>query len=118
MDIQEIIEKAKFELKALQGEAGKNKIFEAEQKFSSPEEAQNYFPGAVKRLLNLNKWTEESGIRSTFELYDKTGQRKETDKPEIGDHFKVILPGIPLENWMRVSEVITRNHSAEFTAYP
>src|SRR5688572_10360478 len=109
MDIQEIIEKAKFELKALQGKAGKNKTFEAEQKFPSPEEAQNHFPDAVKRLLNLNKWTEESGIRSTFELYNQTGQRKKTDKPEIGDHFKVILPGIPLENWMRVTEIKTSN---------
>lgn len=118
MDFQEIFEKAKFELKALQGEAGKNKIFEAEQKFSSPEEAQNHFPGAVKRLLNLNKWTEESGIRSTFELYDQAGQRKKTDKPEVGYHFKIILPGIPLENWMRISEIKTSNHSAEFTAHP
>ena len=118
MDLQEIIEKAKLELKALQGEAGKNKIFEAEKKFPTSEIAQNQFSGAVKRLLDLNKWTEESGIRSTFELYDKTGARKKADKPEVGDHFKVILPGVPLENWMRISEIKTSIHLAEFTAHP
>jgi hypothetical protein len=118
MDFQEIIEKAKLELKALQGEAGKNKIFEAEQKFSSSEEARNQFAGAIKRLLNLNKWTEESGIRSIFELYDQTGERKKADKPDVGDYFKVILPGVPLENWMRISDLKTSIHKAEFTARP
>ena len=118
MDLQEIIEKAKLELKALQGEAGKDKIFEAVQKFPTSEVAQNQFPGAIKRLLNLNKWTEESGIRSVFELYDKTGEPKKADKPEVGDHFKVLLPGIPLENWMRVSDIKTGIHLVEFTAHP
>lgn len=118
MDFQEIIEKAKLEFKALQGEAGKNKIFKAEQKFSTPEEAQKQFPGAIKRLLNLNKWTEESGIRSTFELYDKNGARKKADKPEIGDYFKVILPGIPLDNWMHITDLKTGVHQAEFTGHP
>jgi len=118
MDFQEIIEKAKLELQALTGEAGKNKIFEAEKKFPTSEAAQKQFPGAIKRLLNLNKWTEESGIRSTFELYDKTGQRKKADKPEVGDHFKIILPGIPLENWMRISEIKTSVHLAEFSGHP
>jgi hypothetical protein len=118
MEFHDIIEKAKLELKALQGETGKNKTFQAEQRFFSSETAQNQFAGAIKRLLNINKWTEESGIRATFLLYDNTGQEKKADKPEIGDYFKVILPGVPLENWMQVTDIKTSIHSAEFTAHP
>jgi hypothetical protein len=118
MDIRDIIEKAKHELKALQGEVGKNKVFEASHKYPGPDEAQKQYPGAVKRLLNLNKWTEESGIRAAFELYDKTGQRKKADKPAIGDHFKVILPGVPLENWMLITDIKTGIHAAAITAHP
>ena len=118
MEFHDIIEKAKLELKALQGEAGKDKTFQAEQRFFSSETAQNQFSSAVKRLLDINKWSEESGIRATFKLYDKAGQPKKADKPEIGDHFKVILPGIPLENWMCISDIKTSIHAAEITAHP
>ncbi|MBK0404136.1 hypothetical protein I5M27_14165 [Adhaeribacter sp. BT258] len=118
MEFQDIIEKAKHELKALQGETGKNKTFQAEQRFFSSETAQNQFAGAIKRLLNINKWSEESGIRATFQLYDNTGLEKKADKPEIGDYFKVLLPGVPLENWMKITDITTSIHLAEFTAHP
>ncbi|MFC5271537.1 hypothetical protein [Adhaeribacter terreus] len=118
MEFHDIIEKAKLELKALQGEAGKDKTFQAEQRFFSSETAQNQFAGAIKRLLDINKWSEESGIRATFELFDQNGDPKKADKPEIGDYFRVLLPGVPLENWMKITDIKTSIHQAEITAHP
>lgn len=118
MVLDELFEKAKKEFQALKGEAAKDKLYESVNEFPDAIVAEVNFPAAVKRLLNINKWTEESGIKATFELYDENGKRTHTETPEIGYFIKIILPGVPLDNWVQITDMRLTRCFVEITANP
>lgn len=118
MNPDDLIDKAKHEIKALTGDETKDKFFESINEFPDAVSAKKSFPDAVKRLLNVNKWTEESGIRTTFLLCDKQGNESETLQPDEDDYIKILLPGVPMENWVQVKEVRFGKDFVEFTVQP
>ena len=117
MVLDELFDKIKHEAKALTGEESKDKIFEAEQVFPDAETAKKHFPEAKKRLLDINKWTEETGIKATFELHDDKAQ-KTNETPRKGYFMKIILPGVPIENWVEITDFKEEENVIEFTAHP
>ena len=118
MNADDLIDKATHEIKALTGDETKDKYFERVNEFPDAATAKRNFPDAVKRLLNVNKWTEESGIKSAFQLHDKHGNKSDALQPEEGDYINILLPGLPMANWVQVKEVRFGKDFAEFTVQP
>src|SRR5688572_16976863 len=117
MNAGDLFDKLKHEAKALMGEASKDKYFSAEQEYPNEATAKQEFLNAKKRLFNIAKWQEESGIQTAFELYNKQLQKSAED-PQVGYFIKVILPGIKVENWVEITEVIDRENLVSFTVHP
>ncbi|KAA9333539.1 hypothetical protein [Adhaeribacter soli] len=117
MGLDELFDKLKHEAKALVGEESKNKLFKAEREFETAEETKKHFPAAKERLYAINKWTEESGIKATFELYNE--QLKPVPaNPKVGYFMKIILPGVAIENWVEVTSLKEEENLTEFTVHP
>ncbi len=117
MNAGDLFDKLKHEAKALVGEESKDKYFPVEQEFPDEAAARSFFPEAKKRLFNIDKWTEESGIKSTFELFDAEAQ-KTTGPPKVGYFMKIILPGVPIENWVEITDLIEKENLVSFTVHP
>lgn len=117
MALDELFDKLKHEAKALLGEESKDKYFPVENEFPDEAAARNKLPEARRRLFDINTWTEKSGLKSTFELYDKQAQ-KTNSKPETGFFMKIILPGVPVENWVEITHLTENETLAEFTVHP
>lgn len=117
MNAGDLFDKLKHEAKALMGEESKDKYFPEEQEFADEAAAGKEFPNAIKRLFSIAKWQEESGIQTGFELYNQQLQKTDED-PKVGYFIKVILPGLPLENWVEITEVIRNENLVSFTVHP
>lgn len=118
MVLKKIIDKIKEEKKVIQGEATKDKFYSSHQEFPSPEAAAKEFKRSVKKLFNVDQWSEMPGITSTFKLYDSNGVEKNATKPEVNDFMKIILPGPVPENWVTVVDLKESEEWAEFTVSP
>src|SRR5688572_17430963 len=118
MLLDDLLDKLKTEIKALMGEESKDKVFGSVQPFPDAGAAKAGFQEAQKRLFDVNKWSDLPGINSKFELHDKTGNPKQSQIPEVGDFMKIILPGVPVENWVQVVDVKQTENLAEFTVKP
>ena len=117
MNAGELFDKLKHEAKALMGEESKDKYYPVEQEFPDEAAAKKEFLNAKKRLFNIAKWSEESGIKSTFELYDNQVQKTNQD-PKVGFFMKIILPGLPMDNWVEITDVINQENLVSFTVHP
>ncbi|TXK37020.1 hypothetical protein FVR03_16205 [Pontibacter qinzhouensis] len=118
MGLKDFFDKAKKEIKVLQGEETKDKVFSNEQDFPDEASAKEAFERAKKKLFDVNLWTDLEGINSTFELYDPRGRKTTEPQPQVGYFVRIILPGTELENWVDVSSVKEEENMAEFTVHP
>jgi hypothetical protein len=100
------------------GEATKDITFSNKKTFGSEEEAAREFPRSVAKLFAVDRWSDLPGITSRFELHDTNGARKLSARPQVGDHIKIVLPGLPLAHWVRVTDVQEEDRTAEFTTSP
>ncbi|MDQ3100125.1 MAG: hypothetical protein M3R08_01950, partial [Bacteroidota bacterium] len=100
------------------GDAKKDLRFWSEEQCSNASESLQKFQGSIVKLFDVDRWSDLPGISSVFELYDAKGRRKENSAAKNGDHIKIILPGIPLDNWVVVIDIQQEENFAEFTVRP
>ncbi|WP_187260883.1 hypothetical protein [Pontibacter beigongshangensis] len=118
MGIKDLFNKTKKEVKVLQGEETKDKVFTNEQEFPDQASARAAFERAKKKLFDVNLWSDLEGINSTFELFDNRGRRTTEPVPQVGYFIRIILPGTTIENWVNISDVKEQEDLAEFTVHP
>lgn len=118
MGIKNIINKVKQEVKVVQGEETKDKVYTNENTFADEATAKQEFERAKQKLFDVNQWSKLAGINSTFALYDQYGRKSSATKPETGYYMQIILPGTAIENWVRVSDIKIADDKAEFTVHP
>ncbi|GAB3204002.1 hypothetical protein ABID22_003241 [Pontibacter aydingkolensis] len=118
MSIKDIFNKVKKELKVVQGEETKDKVYTNENTFADEATAKKEFERSKRKLFDVNSWTMLSGINSTFQLYDRRGQRSNAKIPEIGYYIEIVLPASTIENWVQVSDIQQAENMAEFTVHP
>ena len=113
----DFLNKLKHEWEVLKGEAGKDKTFCSEQEYPTEDAAHTAFIQGKERLFNVNGWSGLPGINSTFALHNQQGQPTE-QKPVPGFYVKIVLPGLPVENWVEIAEVQETETVAHFTVHP
>jgi hypothetical protein len=113
----DLLSKLKHEWEVLKGEAGKDKTFCSEQEYPNEAAARTAFLEGKERLFKVNNWSDLPGINSTFRLYTPQGQPTE-QIPVPGCYIKIILPGVPVENWVEIAEVQETETVAQFTVHP
>ncbi|GAB3810681.1 hypothetical protein [Pontibacter rugosus] len=118
MSLKDIINGIKKEVKVVQGEETKDKLFENHNTYQSEAEAIEAFDRAKKKLFDVNAWTNIGGVNSTFQLYNNLGRRTTAKMPEIGYYINIILPGSDIENWVKVTNIRTEDNLAEFVVHP
>ncbi|WP_299758272.1 hypothetical protein [uncultured Pontibacter sp.] len=118
MSIKDIFNKVKKEVKVMQGEDTKDKVYQNENTYPTEQEAIAAFEQAKQKLFNVNEWSKLSGINSTFAIYDNQGRRTTALKPEIGYYLKIILPASTIENWVKITDVREEEKLAEFIVHP
>jgi hypothetical protein len=118
MSLKDIFNKVKKEAEVLQGKDAKDKQYVQENTFPDEAAAVAAFERSREKLFAVDKWSRLPGINSTFELYDAAGRKSQAPKPAQGDFMKVILPGLPLENWVQVISIREEDQRAEFRVRP
>lgn len=118
MSIKDIFNKVKKELKVVQGEETKDKVYTNENTFPDEATASQEFERAKAKLFDVNNWSKLSGINSTFKLYDRRGHRSHASMPEIGYYMEIILPASTLDNWVQITDIQQSENMAEFTVHP
>ena len=106
------------EKKFILGNASKDAIFSSSNTLKDEHEANGAYKEAVRKLFDVDRWSDLPGIASRFELHHADGERKNDSTPSIGDHIKIVLPGIPLDNWVVVTDRKEDERMAEFTVSP
>lgn len=114
MSLKDIFNKVKKEAQVLQGKEGKDKQYGQENTFPDEAAAKAAFARSREKLFAVDAWSRLPGINSTFELYDAAGRKSAAARPQPGDYIKVILPGLPLENWVQVIHVREEDPVPEF----
>ena len=117
MDIKNLLGKLKHEAQALTGNQSKDRFFSSEAEFPDASTAKATFPEARKRLLDINNWQENASITTPFELYNYEG-KKTNSEPQKGYFIKITLPGIPIENWVEITEFEDKPDLVSFTVHP
>ncbi|MBC5991251.1 hypothetical protein [Pontibacter cellulosilyticus] len=118
MSIKDIFNKIKEEVKVVQGEETKDKVYSNKNTYPSEQTAIHEFERSKQKLFDVNEWSQMSGINSTFHLYDKRGRRITAKMPEIGFFMKIILPATTIDNWVRITGIRVEDNLAEFTVHP
>jgi hypothetical protein len=118
MSLKDIFNKVKKEAEVLQGKDTKDKHYGHEHTYADEAAAVAAFEKSKEKLFGVDSWSRLPGINSTFELYDAAGRKSAAARPQEGDYMKVILPGLPLENWVQVVNVQQADQLAEFTVRP
>ncbi|WP_018621576.1 hypothetical protein [Spirosoma luteum] len=118
MKLKAIVEQIQHESKVVQGEATKDKIYESHHTYPDESAAVEAFAKSVAKLLNVNEWSNLSGLSADFMLYDPVGRPKPAGPAEIGDFIQINLPGPTPENWVQVIHRETGETRAEFTVQP
>jgi hypothetical protein len=116
--LKKIVETAKNEVRALQGEESKDKLFTSEREYPDEVSAGQAFAESKIKLFNIDAWSDLPGLSSTFELYDKSGNRKQALRPEIGDYIWIGLPGPLPKNWVQVVGLHEDEAMASFIVSP
>ncbi|WP_018479192.1 hypothetical protein [Pontibacter roseus] len=118
MGIKKIVDKIKEEVKVVQGEEPKDKLYQNEQTFPDVASAQEAFEESKRKLFNVNLWSNLEGINSTFELHDERGLKTTAETPKVGYYVKITLPASNVENWVNISNIVQDENLAEFTVHP
>lgn len=123
MDIKdkasEGVRQIKEEAKVIQGEKSKDKQYTSSRVFADEEASKTEFPRCVKRLFDVNAWSEIPGVaNATFELHSAKGEPLKKTKVETGDFIKIDLPGPLPFFWVKVNEVSDGDGYAQFTVQP
>jgi hypothetical protein len=118
MSLKDIFNQVKKEAEVLMGQDAKDKQYEQENTYPDEAAARAAFERSREKLFAVDKWSALPGINSTFELYDAGGHKSGAPRPREGDYMKVILPGLPLENWVQVVSLREEEDLAEFTVQP
>ena len=118
MALKDIVNKVKKEIDVLQQNDAKDKHFVQENHYPDITSAIIAFEKAKEKLCDVNKWTNLPGISSTFELHNPAGVKVETPVPQVGDFVRIKLPGIPVDNWVQVTDIQMEELSAQFTVKP
>lgn len=118
MKLQPIIDRIEHEMNVLQGEATKDVTYVSHNTLASDSQAQEAFSHSVKKLLDVNGWSNLSSLTADFQLYDAMGNPKFDAPPLVGDYIRVTLPGPMPENWVCVSHTITSEKKVAFTVQP
>lgn len=118
MGLKDIINKVIKEVKVVQGDETKDKVYTNENSFPDEATAIREFERSKKKLFDINLWTNLSGINSTFQLFDNRGRRTTASKPEVGYYIRIILPASTIENWVQISKVTDTENMAEFIVHP
>ncbi len=108
----------KDEKKVIFDGAVKDVTYSNERTFNDEAEAGREFSRSIQKLFDVDRWSELPGITSNFELHDNKGTRKPSAPLQVGDHVKIILPGVPLDNWVVVTDIKIGENSAECTTSP
>ncbi|HLT06598.1 MAG TPA: hypothetical protein VK014_03675 [Cyclobacteriaceae bacterium] len=116
--LKKFFKRIKEEKEVIQGKATRGKIYSSNHIYPTPEKAREAFGLSVKKLLDVNRWSQLPGFTATFQLFDANGQEKEATKPQEQDYIKIILPGPVPENWVVVSDISEDDSRVEFTVNP
>ena len=113
------IEEIRKEAKVLKGEASKDKLYATSRDFEDEDSALFEFSRCRDRLLNVNGWSRIPGIaNSTFELFNKEGERLSRDYVQKDDFIRIDLPGPLPFYWVKVAALSQEPDLAEFTVQP
>lgn len=93
---------------AIKGEPALDRVYSSENEFPDKKTAFEKFKQSKTKLLNVDNWSNISGITSTFELFDEHGQRFAGAKVRENFFIKIVLPAPSPENWVKVTKI--RNH--------
>lgn len=118
MGIKDIFNKIKSEVKVVQGEETKDKVYTNQNIFPDEATAKREFERSKKKLFDINQWSDLDGINSTFQLFDDRGRRTSANMPEVGYYIRIILPASPIENWVRIARIHIEEDMAEFVVHP
>ena len=118
MGLKDMFENLKKEVKVVQGEETKDKVYSNSNEFPDEATAKREFERSKQKLFDINMWTKMAGINSDFFLYDSRGHRTTVKKPEIGYYIEIILPASTIENWVKVTEIREDENMAEFVVHP
>lgn len=118
MGIKDMFESLKKEIKVVQGEETKDKVYSNHNEFADEPTAIQEFERAKQKLFDINMWTKIEGFSSEFRLYDGNGRRTTTRKPEIGFFVEIILPASTLDNWVKITDIREEPNLAEFVVHP
>lgn len=117
MAAEDFLDKLKHEWEVIKGEAGKDKTFCSEQDYADELAAEAAFRQGQERLFAVNSWSQLPGINSTFALYNQQAEPTE-QKPGVGYYIKIVLPGLPVENWVEIAEIEETETATQFTVHP
>jgi hypothetical protein len=117
MKSKTLIDQIQYEAKLAQGDETKNVSYVSQNTLPNDLAAREAFDRSVKKLLDVNAWSNLSSLTADFQVYDPAGQPK-TGSPQPNDYIKVVLPGPVPENWVRVTHSSLDENKAEFTVQP
>ncbi|MGV3504628.1 MAG: hypothetical protein ACO1O1_13050 [Adhaeribacter sp.] len=118
MSLRDIFKKVKKEVQVLQGEDSKDKQYGQEHTYPDEAAAAAAFEQSREKLFAVDAWSGLPGISASFALHDARGRKSAAPKPRVGDFIKVVLPGLPLDNWVQVTDLREEKQLAEFTVRP
>lgn len=118
MSLKDIFNKVKKEVGVLQGAGSKDKQYGQENTYPDEAAAQAAFHRSREKLFAVDSWSGLPGISASFALHDAGGRRSADSRPRVGDYIKVVLPGLPMENWVQVTDLREEADLAEFTVKP
>ncbi len=104
--------------KLLRGKKEKNTLYQSVRTFDTAKLAQQHWPQAVARLLNVNAWSQLDSLTANFQVYDLTGYPQNRDTLKPGDYIRIELPGPTPVYWVQVTELYIEPSQAGFTATP
>ena len=118
MGLKDMFENLKKEVKVMQGEETKDKVYSNHNEFPDEPTAREAFERAKQKLFDVNGWSRMAGFNSEFNLYDGHGHRTAATKPEVGYYIDIILPASTMENWVQVTDLREEENLAEFVVHP
>ena len=113
-----MFENLKKEVKVVQGEETKDKVYSNHNEFPDEATAIREFERSKQKLFDVNQWSNLKGLNSEFRLYDNRGHRTTAKKPEIGYYLEIILPASTIENWVKVTGIREEENLVEFVVHP
>lgn len=113
-----MFENLKKEVKVVQGEETKDKVYSNFNEFADEPTAIQEFDRAKQKLFDVNLWSKIASSSSEFRLYDERGRRTTTRKPEVGFYIEIILPASTIDNWVKITAVREEPNLAEFVVHP